>query len=159
MSVQDSNFYAQRVRKELNAKNHFDKVVHLHQQKKLADSFASGFSHVSKGSKASNSDILRNRTFANQMTVTNLNRSKPLYFLNTSNGLVPSNPNTLRDMGGVRNCEYHLDQEAELARNITWKEIAERDQLLSQMASSRASFMKSGSSKCRRSLDSFKNDE
>ena len=26
----DHGFYAQRVQKELRAKNHFDKVVHLH---------------------------------------------------------------------------------------------------------------------------------
>ena len=82
----DQAFYAQRVQKELRAKNHFDKVVHLHQQRKMASSYASGFTSASATSLA-NSDIVRNRSFANQMTVTKGKQQRPNYFLNTSNGM------------------------------------------------------------------------
>ena len=47
MSVQYNNFYAQRIRKEKQAKDHHDKIVHLHNQMKLANSIASGFSSSS----------------------------------------------------------------------------------------------------------------
>jgi len=108
----------------------------LHQQKRLASSIASGFSGTSSASALSNCDILRNRAFANQTSVTNLKNGKPNYFLSTSNGLVASNPNTLRDMGATRNCEYQLDNEADLARTVSWREIAAREQELEKLVSS-----------------------
>jgi len=41
------DFYTQRIAKENRAKDHFDKVVHLHQQIKMKDTIASGFSAAS----------------------------------------------------------------------------------------------------------------
>ena len=75
----------------------------------MSASLASGNTLVSSAtSKDSANDILRTRTFANQESVTSTNGKRPLYFVNSSNGLIPSNPNTLRDMGGPRNCVYNL---------------------------------------------------
>ena len=64
---------------------------------------------------------MRNRIFANQDSVNKpllggktTGGGRPLYFVNSSVGLVPSNPNTLRDMGGTRNCEYHFEDKMEM---------------------------------------------
>ena len=87
--------------KEIRARMHFDKVVHIHQQMNLLKS-----SRDESPASDVSDNILRNTTFANQMSVTDLKKRKPLYFLNTSNTFNASNPNTLRDMGPIRNCEY-----------------------------------------------------
>jgi len=57
---------------------------------------------------------------------------KPLYFINTGTGTVASNPNTMRDKGTVRNCEYEFRDNVtgNIARNITWREILEGDEKL-----------------------------
>ena len=108
MSVQYNNFYAQRIRKEKQAKDHHDKIVHLHNQMKLANSIASGFSSSSANT---NNDIQRMKLFANQNAcMSNLNRDgrPPLYFFSTSNATNPSDPNSLKDMGTVRNAQYYF---------------------------------------------------
>ena len=67
------------------------------------------------------------KLFANQNSMmSNLNRDgrPPLYFFATSNATNPSDPNSLKDMGTVRNCQYHFDDLTDdLARDITWKEL------------------------------------
>ena len=73
MDVQYSGFYAQRIRKEREAKDRFDKVVHLHKQVKLANTIASGFTTKTS---ASNHDIMRSRIFANQEAMVG-NTQKP----------------------------------------------------------------------------------
>ena len=127
MSVQYQSFYAQRVKKELQAKDHFDKVVHIHNQMKMASSIGSNFSTAS-----ANKEIIRQRAFANQHSMqTNLKKPgrAPLYFVNSSNGLVPSDPNTLRDMGQVRNCVYSLEDATDnVARTVTWAELLQGDE-------------------------------
>ena len=95
----------------------------------MASSYASGFTSASATSLA-NSDIVRNRSFANQMTVTKGKQQRPNYFLNTSNGIQASNPNTLRDMGGVRNCEYHVDDEIDDIQKVTWRDLVADDHAL-----------------------------
>lgn len=50
-----------------------------------------------------------------------------MYYFNSSNGLIASNPNTLRDQGAARNCEYRYDDGQEVPRNITWRELIARD--------------------------------
>ena len=97
----------------------------------MASSYASGFSSASAASLA-NSDIMRNRSFANQMTVTNAKQQRPNYFLNTSNGIQASNPNTLRDMGGLRNCEYHVADNIDEIQKVTWRDLVADDQALEQ---------------------------
>jgi len=93
----------------------------------MESTIASGFSAGSARSSNTNNDITRQRSFANQMTVTNLKGHKPNYFVNTSNGLQASNPNTIRDMGATRNCEYRLSEPLDAARNVTWRDLAARD--------------------------------
>ena len=77
------------------------------------------------------------KLFANQHSMmSNLNRDgkPPLYFFGTSNASNPSDPNSLKDMGGVRNCQYHFDDVTdELARDVTWKELNHGDVQLEQM--------------------------
>lgn len=34
-----------------------------------------------------------------------------------------SDPNTLRDMGGTRNCEYKIVDETDQAKNVKWKDL------------------------------------
>lgn len=63
MDVAMQGFYAQRIEKERRAKDHFDKVVHLHQQAKMAASLGSGHSKMTACS--SNTDIIRNRLTTN----------------------------------------------------------------------------------------------
>ena len=86
---------------------------------------------------ATSSDILRNRAFANHATMTNGTKHgpKPLYYLNSSNGLQASNPNTLRDMGASRNAEYYFADTMDQARNVSWKDLARGDEELDNMAS------------------------
>jgi len=49
--------------------------------------------------------------------------------MNSSNGLIASNPNSIRDMGRVRNCLYTLDDQTDqFARNVTWKDLLAGDQ-------------------------------
>ena len=90
----------------------------------MASTVASGFSNATSTSQ---NTIVRNRAFANQESMmTNMKKPgrPPLYFVNSSNGLVASDPNTLRDMGTVRNCVYQLDDVTEnVARNVTWRDI------------------------------------
>ena len=62
MTVQYNNFYTQRIRKELQAKDHHDKVVHLHQQMRMANTLGSGFSIATDVPK---NDIMRSKIFAN----------------------------------------------------------------------------------------------
>ena len=58
----------------------------------------------------------------------------PLYFMNSSNGLIASNPNSIRDMGKARNCIYTLDDETDqFARNVTWKDLIAGDEQLEEM--------------------------
>ena len=98
----------------------------------MANSFASGFSKASAQSQRS--DILRNSAFANHATVTNGGtRKRPMYFVRDSTGFVASNPNSLRDMGPARNCEYRLDDDMhELGSNsqVTWRDIYRSDEKL-----------------------------
>ena len=137
--VESQNFYAQRIAKEMRTKVHFEKVCHLHQQAKMASTFASGFnSQHSALSNNSKSDILRNRAFANHTTVTSVTkqRPKPLYYFNSSNGLQASDPNTLRDMGATRNAEYYIADAMDQARNVTWKDLVRGDEELDNIARS-----------------------
>ena len=112
----------------------FDKALHVHGQIKMASTLASGNSLDSARSKDSANDILRNRAFANQESVTSNNGSRPLYYVNSSNGLIPSNPNTLVDMGGPRNCVYQIvdgdEQVNQNHHNVKWRNILETDQQL-----------------------------
>ena len=58
------------------------------------------------------------------------NAKRPLYFVNVSSGLVPSNPNSLRDMGRVGFCEYKLNTDATdqaLDRNVHWSDLLQDD--------------------------------
>jgi len=58
----------------------------------------------------------------------------PLYFMNSSNGLIASNPNSIRDMGKARNCIYTLDDETDqFARNVTWKDLIAGDEKIEEM--------------------------
>ena len=81
--------------------------------------------------------MLRNRAFANQESMITDNPKKPLYFVNTSNGHVASDPNTLRDMGRVRNCVYQFDTDATDQivpdRNVKWKDLIQGDKELKQL--------------------------
>ena len=78
--------------------------------------------------------MLRNRAFANQESMITDNPKKPLYFVNTSNGHVASDPNTLRDMGRVRNCVYQMNTDATDQivpdRNVKWKDLIQGDREL-----------------------------
>ena len=135
MSVQYDNFYAQRILKERLAKDHFDKVAHLHRQMKMKDTIASGFS---LSTDLSSNDIIRNRVLSANQENSLVNTKKPgrvpLYFVNTSNALRTSDPNSIRDMGGIRNCEYRFnDVTASTARNITWKELIDNDEQITDM--------------------------
>lgn len=101
----------------------------------MADSHASGFTNASSASMKS--DILRNSAFANHATVTNMKRSKnPFYFVSNSSGFVPSDPNSLRDMGPTRNCEYNMDEDMNLAQKVTWRGIIDEDEQINQYISS-----------------------
>jgi len=135
MTVQYNNFYKQRIRKEMQAKDHHDKVVHLHSQMKMANTLSSGFSAISDNTK---NDIMRSKIFANQHSMlSNYNRDgrPPLYFFGTSNASNMSDPSSLRDMGTVRNCQYHFnDVTDQLARDVTWKELNDGDIQLGRMA-------------------------
>jgi len=54
--------------------------------------------------------------------------------MNSSNGLIASNPNSIRDMGKARNCIYTLDDETDqFARNVTWKDLIAGDEQLEEM--------------------------
>ena len=81
----------------------------------MASTFGSGSgfnnTQYSSHTNTANTDIMRNRAFANHTTMTNVtkHRPKPLYFFNTSNGLQACNPNSLRDMGATRNAEYYIE--------------------------------------------------
>ena len=124
MAVQYNSFYTQRILKERQAKDNFDKAVHLNNQMKVANTITSGFSAAT-----SSCGIIRNRVVANQEAVANQTPSsklkKALFFINTSNGNVPSNPNSLMDMGNVRNCEYKLNDLTEgiADRNVKWRDL------------------------------------
>ena len=99
----------------------------------------SGFSATSMQSASSN-EIVRNRIFANQTSVMQNKPGvgKPLYFVNSSVGYVSSNPNTLRDMGGTRNCEYRFDDEFDRqAHGVSWRELAQNDEELERMQNSK----------------------
>ena len=125
MDVQYTMGYAQRIKKELASKNHFDKVVHIHKQVKMASTFASGFTDQTK---SSNCDIIRNRTLANQDTMqTNARKPGPLplYFVNSSSAIQAADPNTMRDMGSARNAFYNLDDPVtdKIARSIKWRDL------------------------------------
>ena len=78
----------------------------------MASSIASGQDSYQQSSKGAGETMIRNRAFANQESLFTDNAKLPLYFVNTSCGLVASNPNTMRDMGRVRNCVYKLDGDA-----------------------------------------------
>ena len=66
----------------------------------------------------------------------------PLYFVNSSNGIVPSDPNTLRDMGRVRNCVYQLDDATEeIARNVHWRDILAGDAEIERTTNMQTSMM------------------
>ena len=71
------------------------------------------------------------KLFANQnsmMSSINRDGRPPLYFFGTSTATNASDPNSLKDMGKVRNCTYHFDDVTdELARDITWKELNQGD--------------------------------
>ena len=117
------------------AKDHFDKVAHLHRQMKMKDTIASGFS---LSTDLSSNDIIRNRVLSANQENSLVNTKKPgrvpLYFVNTSNALRTSDPNSIRDMGGIRNCEYRFnDVTASTARNITWKELIDNDEQITDM--------------------------
>ena len=104
-------------------KDHFDKVLHMHQSKEMASTFASGFTNESVTSAVS-SNIMRNRSFANQTSVDGSRyKSKPMYFYKSSNGTQASDPNSLRDMGRARNCEYQVGDEMDRVRDVSWKEL------------------------------------
>ena len=98
-------FYKTRVRQELRAKNHFDKVVHIHKQSRMVENMSPSSESryaqtiVSRAQATeTNNEILRMRNFSNQMTVTNANKGgRPMFFLATSNGTSLSDPNTIRD--------------------------------------------------------------
>ena len=101
----------------------------------MASSLASGNTLDSTSSKVdSANDVLRNRAFANQESVISNNGKRPLYFVNSSNGMIPSNPNTLMDMGGPRNCVYHVTDEDEQVneahQNVKWRNLIQTDQQL-----------------------------
>ena len=101
----------------------------------MASSLASGNTLDSTRSKAdSANDVLRNRAFANQESVISNNGKRPLYFVNSSNGMIPSNPNTLMDMGGTRNCVYQVTDEDEQVneahQNVKWRNLIQTDQQL-----------------------------
>ena len=106
----------------------------------MANSYGTGFgTQYSSGlSNSASNDILRNRAFANHTTVTSVtkNRPKPLYYFNSSNGLRACDPNTLRDMGATRNAEYHIDDQMDQVRNVTWKDLMRGDEELDKMARS-----------------------
>ena len=106
----------------------------------MASTFASGFgSQYSAGlSNSASTDILRNRAFANHTTVTSVTkkRPKPLYFFNSSNGLRACDPNTLRDMGATRNAEYHINDQMDGIKNVTWRDLMQGDEELDKMARS-----------------------
>ena len=144
MSVQYDNFYAQRVLKERLAKDHFDKVAHIHRQIKMKDTIASGFS---LSTDLSSNDIIRNRVLSANQENSLANNKKPgrvpLYFVNTSNALRTSDPNTIRDMGGVRNCEYRFnDVTSNTARNVTWRELIDHDEQITGMLLNKTSSQK-----------------
>ena len=111
------------------AKDHFDKIAHLHRQMKMKDTIASGFS---LSTDLSNTNIIRNRVLANQ-EYSLVNSKKPgrapLYFVNTSNATRASDPNSIRDMGVIRNCEFKFDDvTSNTARNVTWRELMDTDE-------------------------------
>mmetsp|Transcript_30875 Transcript_30875/g.40993 ORF Transcript_30875/g.40993 Transcript_30875/m.40993 type:complete len:80 (+) Transcript_30875:149-388(+) len=75
----------------------------------MASSFASGFTTATE---SSNGTIMRNRAFNNQESMHGSSQKPgrlPMYYLNTSSGVQASDPNSMRDMGGVRNVIYQLD--------------------------------------------------
>ena len=123
-------------------KDHFDKVVHLHKQMKMADTATSGFGlNKSKINSSSTTDILRNRAFPNQQTVqgnmqtASKSGKKPLYFVNSSTALLPSNPNSLVDQGGrgkTRNCEYYMADPTDTAAQVTWQDLMENERELDE---------------------------
>lgn len=80
---------------------------------------------------------------------------KALFYINTSNGFIPSNPNSLRDMGGLRNCIYKLEDLTDnMARNVTWKDLLQGDEKLDDlMRKSQQSYFKSGPNSRRPSLE------
>ena len=129
------SFYKQRVQKEKHAKNHFDKVVHIHQQNKMLKAQASGFSGHSTKSRKSNIDIMRQRSFTNQAAVTKGKLNKPFYFMSTSNGLMASNPNTIRDMGKPRNCQYMFLDTMDSVNDLKWRDIVKCDKQLDKIIS------------------------
>ena len=93
----------------------------------MANSFASGFTVDSAAS--GQSEILRNSAFANHATVTsNLGGQKPFYYVSSSTGVVPSNPNSLRDMGPLRNCQYRMSDDLNVDPRVTWKDIYKGDE-------------------------------
>ena len=102
---------------------------------KMKDTIASGFS---LSTDLSSNDIIRNRVLSANQENSLVNTKKPgrvpLYFVNTSNALRTSDPNSIRDMGGIRNCEYRFnDVTASTARNITWKELIDNDEQITDM--------------------------
>lgn len=64
-----------------------------------------------------------------------MQQKKPFYFINTSNALVPSNPNTIRDMGEPRNCTYLQLDTMDSAKDVTWRAIAKCDKELDKILS------------------------
>ena len=59
------------------------------------------------------------------------NGVRPHYFLSNASHTNLSDPNSLRDMGKVRNCVYSFDDDIErIARNMTWEEVEENDRHL-----------------------------
>ena len=83
-----------------------------------------------KSSKNTNNgkydEIVRERHFSNHSNRKDPYGKKPMYFVNTSNGKIASNPNSLKDLGGVRNCEYTYEDPTDDVKRATWAELLTR---------------------------------
>ena len=56
-----------------------------------------------------------------------------MFFMATSNGLCLSNPNSIRDQGETRNCQYVVNDEIDLAKNVTWRDIVRTDRRIERI--------------------------
>ena len=80
--------------------------------------------------------MIRTKSYFNHVTRgKNPYLKKPDYFVSTSTGTVPSDPNSLRDMGGARNVPYtYVDiTDDGHAGNVTWKDLANQEKTLQKI--------------------------
>ena len=79
-----------------------------------------------------NRDIIRNRNWNTQSNQVDPYNPKPVYFLTNSNEFTLGNPNSIRDAGPLRNCEYKVSDVTDYARTVKWKDLVENEKKLKQ---------------------------